>query len=231
MCGRFTLRTNSAAWCQQFLPNLDPADWSPAAAPRYNIAPTQMIPCILRETTGDPRKVVTMRWGLVPPWAKDLAIGNRMINARGETVDEKPSFRKSLMARRCLIPADGYFEWQKTSDGKQPYLIEMAAGGVFAMAGLWEENRKATGDGTTLLSCTVITTDANRTTGQVHDRMPVILDPDQYDRWLDPGFRDTGALKGMLDSAAEDLLELTPVSRHVNNPKNDDAQCVSPLTL
>jgi putative SOS response-associated peptidase YedK len=169
-----------------------------------------------------------MRWGLVPPWAEDLAIGSRMINARGETVDQKPSFRKAFASRRCLIPADGYFEWQKTSDGKQPYLIELAAAGVFAMAGLWEENRKAIGDGTTLLSCTVITTEANRTTGQVHDRMPVILDPDQYDRWLDPGFRDTETLKGMLDSAPENLLSLTPVSRHVNNPKNDDTQCVSP---
>jgi putative SOS response-associated peptidase YedK len=98
------------------------------------------------------------------------------------------------------------------------------------MAGLWEQNHQASGDGTTLLSCTVITTAANRTTGQVHDRMPVILDPDQYDRWLDPGFRDQQTLKGMLDSAPESLLELTPVSRHVNNPKNDDAQCVAPLS-
>lgn len=153
-----------------------------------------------------------------------------MINARGETVDQKPSFRKAFVARRCLIPADGYFEWQKTSDGKQPYLIELVAGGVFAMAGLWEQNRKVTADGSALLSCTVITTAANQKTGQVHDRMPVILEPDQYDRWLDPGFHNTETLKGMLDSAAEDLLELTAVSRHVNSPKNDDEQCVSPLT-
>jgi putative SOS response-associated peptidase YedK len=171
-----------------------------------------------------------MRWGLVPPWADDLAIGNRMINARGETVDQKPSFRKAFASRRCLIPADGYFEWQKTADGKQPYLIELADGGVFAMAGLWEENRKVAGDAAPLLTCTVITTEANQMTGKVHDRMPVILEPEQYDRWLDPGFRDAEALKEMLDPAAEDLLRMTPVSRHVNNPRNDDAECAQPLT-
>lgn len=169
------------------------------------------------------------RWGLVPSWAKDLAIGNRMINARGETVDTKPSFHKAFATRRCLIPVDGYFEWMKTDDGKQPYLIEPVAGGVLAMAGLWEENRKVSDDGSTIRTCTIITTSANRKTSTLHDRMPVLLDREDHDRWLDPGFRDVQELKGLLVPAAEELLDMTPVSHRVNSPKYDDEACVQPL--
>lgn len=172
-----------------------------------------------------------MRWGLVPSWADDLSIGNRMINARGETVDSKPSFRRAFASRRCIIPADGYFEWQKVSDGKQPYLIERPDGGVFAMAGLWEENRKVRDDGTPIRTCTVITTAANDVTGEVHDRMPVVLDPNDFDRWLDPAFRQTDELKSLIKSAPNDLLRLKPVSRRVNSPKHDDSECVAPLSV
>ena len=199
--------------------------------PRYNIAPTQSIAAVLRRSNGDACELERLRWGLLPAWADDLSIGNRMINARAETVDQKPSFRKAFASRRCLIPADGYFEWKKTGDGKQPYLIGLTDGGVFAMAGLWEENRKLGKDASPLLSCTVITTDANQATCAVHNRMPVILDPAQYDQWLDPGFRDTETLKSFLDPAPEDWLKLTPVSRRVNSPKHDDPECLEPVSL
>lgn len=171
---------------------------------------------------------MNVRWGLVPSWADDLAIGNRMINARGETVDSKPSFRKAFASRRCLIPADGYFEWQKTSDGKQPFLIEAADGGMLAMAGLWEENKRVAEQGKSIRTCTIITTSANATTRHLHDRMPVFLDRDDHDQWLDPGFRETDLLKQLLRPAPEDWLTTTPVSRHVNNPRNEDPQCVEP---
>jgi len=229
VCGRFTLRSPAADWCQLFLPNLSPEQLPFKDPPRYNIAPTQGIVCVFREETGQERQAMKARWGLVPPWADDLAIGNRMINARGETVDSKASFKKPFASRRCLIPADGYYEWVKTDDGKQPHLIEPVGGGLFAMAGLWETNRRATDDGTPIRSCTIITTDANQTTSHVHDRMPVILGPSDYEQWLDPGFRDTDELKKLLTPAPEDLLETRPVSRHVNNARNEDAQCVEPV--
>ncbi len=199
--------------------------------PRYNIAPSQPIVCVLRLATGRLRQIARLRWGLVPSWADDLAIGHRMINARGETIDRKPSFRNAFASRRCLIPADGYFEWKQAADGKQPYLIERSDGGVFAMAGLWEANSKIAADGSVIRTCTVITTDANRATREVHDRMPVILDPDDHDLWLDPAVHDQEPLKSLLRPAPDELLRLTPVSRHVNSPRNDDAQCVEPVTL
>lgn len=230
VCGRFTLRTNSAAWCQQFLSPLDPENLAEIVdSPRYNIAPTQSITCVLRTATTEPPQAVKLRWGLVPSWADDLSIGNRMINARGETVDRKPSFRKSFASRRCLILSDGYFEWKKVSDGKQPYLIERPDGGIFAMAGIWDENQKVAADGAVLRTCTVITTAANQVTSDVHDRMPVILDPSAYDRWLDPAFRETEQLQSLLQSAPNEWLQLTPVSRRVNSPKHDDPQCIEPV--
>ena len=212
-----------------FLPNMRPDAYPFDDPPRYNIAPTQPIACVMREETGADRTTAKARWGLVPAWAKDLAIGNRMINARGETVDSKPSFRSAFSARRCLIPADGYFEWKKTADGKQPYLIQRADGGLLAMAGLWEENRKIAEDGTAIRSCTIITTSSNPTTSAVHDRMPVLLSEADFDRWLDPGFRDTARLKALLVPADDDLLQMTPVSRRVNSPKHDDAGCIEPV--
>ena len=229
MCGRFTLRTPASQWAQLFLPQLAP-ELSPAdQPPRFNIAPTQSIDCVLQEQAGQLRSVVQMRWGLVPSWADDRAIGNRMINARGETVESKPSFRKAFARRRCLIPADGYYEWKKVDDGKQPYLIERSDGGMLAMAGLWEENRKVADDGQPLRTCTVITTSANPTTSSLHDRMPVFLETSDHDRWLDPGFHEVDALKALLSPAPSDRLKLTAVSRHVNSPRNDDPACVVPV--
>ena len=194
---------------------------------RYNIAPTQMISCVTESDVG--RRTTQFRWGLVPSWAKDLAIGNRMINARGETVDSKPSFRSAFSKRRCLIPADGYYEWKKVSDGKQPYLIHQHDDEPLAMAGLWEENTKASADCTSIRSCTIITTEANKTTSDIHDRMPVFLDESNFDQWLDPNYRDADQLKSLLIPAAEDLLRYDLVSRRVNSVKHDDASCVEPV--
>ncbi|WP_161604217.1 SOS response-associated peptidase [Roseiconus nitratireducens] len=234
MCGRFTLRTPAAAWAQEFLPLWSEEEIAAAAteyaiAARYNIAPTQSISVIHTEagaSAGSRRQWSLFRWGLVPPWADDLAIGNRMINARSETVHEKNSFRKAFVQRRCLIPADGYFEWMKTPDGKQPYLIERASGGMLAMAGLWEQNKRVSSSGHAIRTCTILTTAANETTATIHDRMPVLLEGDQRDAWLDPQQDDPTALRRLLQPASNDLLKYAPVSRLVNRPGNDSPECV-----
>lgn len=214
-----------------FLPQLDPEHLPEELReepPRYNVAPTQLIFGIHREAMNEDRKAEKFRWGLIPPWAKDLAIGNKMINARSETLDSKPSFREAFALRRCLIPADGYYEWKKVSDGKQPYLIE-AKRGLLAMAGLWEENSKLAIDGKPIRSTTIITTEANETTSGIHHRMPVFLDESDFETWLDPNFRDLDALKNLLVPASNDYLKLTAVSRHVNRAINDDPGCVEPV--
>ncbi len=228
MCGRFTLRTPANDWCQLFLPDLD-LQSLPNGPPRYNIAPTQMIDCVLRWETGQVRVATKLRWGLIPSWADDLKIGNRMINARCETVHSKPSFRKAFARQRCLVVADGYYEWKKTTDGKQPYLIEPSDRGPMLFAGLWEHNDRAAESRSIVRSCTIITTDANQTTKPIHDRMPVILDRQSIDRWIDPGFRDVDVLRSFLVPTANDRLKVTAVSTHVNSPRNDDIHCTDPV--
>lgn len=230
LCGRFTLRSPAADWCQLLLPDLLPQELPFEDPPRFNIAPTQQIACVVRSATGEPRNAIKARWGLIPPWAEEASIGNRMINARGETVDTKASFKKPLATQRCLIPADGYYEWLKTADGKQPYLMAAEGSQPFAMAGLWERNRRTSEDGTPVVSCTIITTCSNQTTSHLHDRMPVILAPRDHDRWLDPGFRDVDALKSLLVPAPEELLQIKPVSRYVNNARHDSPKCVEPVS-
>lgn len=240
MCGRLTLRTPPKDWIESLLPGLggdaDPSAGIPAESPRYNIAPTQTIWALAHFTGKDSAVAHRFRWGLVPRWAKDLAIGNRMINARSETVDSKPSFRDAWKRRRCLIPADGYYEWRATADGKQPYLIESAGDDrVLAMAGLWECNDhvkdpKSDRAGP-LWTCTIMTTRANSTTVKIHDRMPVLIDQADFGCWLDPEFSDAGYLKTLLGPAREDRLKLTAVSKHVNNARNDDVQCIEPVSL
>lgn len=228
MCGRFTLRTAPAAWCQMFLIDLEASsdvtdDWQP----RYNIAPTTSVLAVVQDQAGGDRRLTRFRWGLLPPWAKDLAMGARMINARSETVDEKPSFRKAFSRRRCLIPADGYLEWKKVSDGKQPYLAHRPDDGVFALAGLHEVNEMATGQA--VQTCTILTTQPNDVTGRIHDRMPVVLHEQDHDRWLDPAFRDIDKLKQLLVAPESDFFTLTAVSRRVNNARNDDRECLTPV--
>jgi putative SOS response-associated peptidase YedK len=194
--------------------------------PRYNIAPTQSIACIHPTVDSERRDCSRMRWGLLPPWAKELAVGNRMINARSETVQEKRSFKNAFQTRRCLIPADGYYEWMKTSEGKQPYLIQRPDQGLLAMAGLWESNPHL-GNGQPIHSVTILTTAANQTTKHIHDRMPVFLNASDWERWLSGD--DEASLRGLLRPAANDLLEATPVSKTVNSPRNDSPDCVQPL--
>ncbi len=233
MCGRFTLRTSLADLRQLFLPQDDPEIFSAALQstldkPRYNIAPTQSVP-VLRQLDTSAPEFAAMRWGFVPSWADDVAIGARMINARSETIDEKRSFKKAFQNQRCLIPADGYFEWQKSAAAKQPYFLHQPNDAPFAMAGLWELNTKAADDSSPIVSFTVITTAANSVTGKVHDRMPVILDSKDFEAWLDPSFHDTSSLKKHLTAAADDFFEVTAVSRHVNHVRNDDPGCIEPV--
>ncbi len=218
MCGRYTLKTPAGDLAERFGVVGD----VPSLEPRYNVAPTQEVAAVLADSGG--RRLEMLRWGLIPSWAKDPEMGNRMINARAETAPEKPSFRKAFRERRCLIPADGFYEWQKTNNGKQPFYIRMRDGSPFAFAGLWESWQDA--DGPTVRSCAIITTRANELVGEVHDRMPVILDPEDHDLWLDPDFDETDPLASLLKPYPADAMEAYPVSRFVNSPRNDDERCI-----
>ncbi len=233
VCGRFTLRTPAAAWTQQFLPLWTEQEraarieqWN--VTPRYNIAPTQSISCI-HAGEGRRRDWSLFRWGLIPPWADELSIGNRMINARSETAAEKRSFKQSFAEQRCLIPADGYYEWKKTPDGKQPHWITRQDGGMLAMAGLWQTNKKLGTESEPLRSCTILTTAANATTRDIHDRMPVFLDPQAQQLWLDPQIEDPDQLQSVLRPAPEDWLVPRRVSTRVNSPRTDSPECIDPV--
>lgn len=213
MCGRFTLRANLYLLEAGFgsAPDFG-APWNP----RYNIAPTQQIYAIRLG------QISQMKWGLIPPWAKEAKVGNMMINARGETIDEKRSFKKPFEKQRCLIPADGFFEWQKVGKAKQPLLFELHDKGIFAFAGLWESNKEF-GE-----SCTIITTSANGTLSPYHDRMPVILDRADWQAWLGDS-SSKAQLQSLVKPAPDDLLSVTPVSTAVNSPKHDGPECVVPI--
>jgi putative SOS response-associated peptidase YedK len=220
MCGRYTLRTPVETLAEEF----GISDPLPEIPTRYNIAPTQEVAAVLEEN--EERKLEMLRWGLIPSWAGDPAVGNRMINARSETATERPSFRTAFRKRRCLILADGFYEWQKTNGGKQPYYIRMEDGSPFAFAGLWESWDKY---GEEIRSCTILTTDANEMVGEVHHRMPVILPPETYDLWLDPDMREAEPLLDLLRPYPDDVMEAYSVSRFVNSPSNDDERCVEPV--
>ncbi len=189
----------------------------------YNIAPSQRVPVILAGAQG--REIHALRWGLIPSWAKDPDMGNRLINARAETVHEKPSFRSSFRKRRCLVPADGFYEWQVRDEGKFPQYIRMRTGGLFAFAGLWSEWDSGQ---ETLRTFTIITTTANRELESIHHRMPVILLPEQYDGWMDPE-TSSAPLKNTLRPSGEGLLDHYEISKAVNSPKNNGAECIQPL--
>ncbi len=213
MCGRFSLSAPS-----EEIGALFGLEALAARAPRYNIAPTQTVAAVRQE--GGARRLVELRWGLVPGWAKDDAIGARLINARAETLSEKPSFRGAFKARRCLIPADGFYEWQKTGKGraKQPFHLRRPDGKPFAFAGLWE---RWTRGAEPLESCAIITTEANGLLRPIHDRMPVILGPESFDTWLGEPAPDPAALAALLRPCPDDLLTAVPVSTAVNNPRFD----------
>jgi putative SOS response-associated peptidase YedK len=216
MCGRFTLQAPADLLADLFgLPALF------ELKARFNIAPTQDVAAVRVDPIEAERELTMMRWGLVPFFARDPSIGNRMINARGETVAEKPSFRAAYRSRRCLIPADGFYEWQKVDGAKQPHHVTMEDGAVFAMAGLYENWRDP--EGATLTSCTIITTAARDDLAWLHDRMPVILDPEDWEIWLDPDLKDRSLLDPLLVPWGGKPLRTRPVSRRVNSPRADDS--------
>jgi putative SOS response-associated peptidase YedK len=220
MCGRFTLRTPAAALAERFF-----CDVPPDLAPRYNVAPTQAVAAIRCRTGASGREFAWLRWGLVPAWARDPTGGKPMINARAETVHEKPAFRSAFRRRRCLILADGYYEWQKMGKAKQPFYIHLADGRPFSLAGLWER-WGAAGAPDAIESCTIITTEANVLTQPIHDRMPVILRDADLGHWLDPQC-DAELLRSLLVPYAADDLVAEPVSAYVNSPQHDDSQCIA----
>ncbi len=230
MCGRFTLRAPVIDLGQLFFENMERGNEFAVGPARFNIAPTQNVLCVHHDSHRDHLKAANYRWGLIPSWAKDVAIGARMINARSETLDSKPSFMHALASRRCVIPMDGYYEWTNAGGGqsKQPYLIEPVDRQVKFMAGLWEENQQLGGE-EALRSCTIITTPANSTTAHVHQRMPAFLSESDCPRWLNPQCKDVSKLKMLLRPAGQYLLKLMAVSRHVNSPLNEGEKCVSPF--
>jgi putative SOS response-associated peptidase YedK len=209
MCGRFAFYSPAEATAALF-----GASGSLDMEPRYNVAPTQDVAAV-RDSDDDGRELVKLRWGLVPFWAKDPGIGNRMINARAETVAEKPAFRAAYRRRRCLVLADGFYEWHREGDVKIPYFISQASGEPFAFAGLWE-NWKSREDDETIQSATLITTEADEYMARLHNRMPVILSPDTADRWLGGGDDALGFAIGHMPK-----LRAWPVDRSVNNPRHE----------
>ena len=223
MCGRYSLTSPVEAMARLFGVAMG------EHAPRYNIAPSQgiLVARAAPDGAGGAREAAVLRWGLVPSWAKDADIGNRMINARAETVAEKPSFRAAFRRRRCLVPATGFYEWRVASGPKQPYNIGMADGGPFAMAGLWEH---WTGpDGAAVETCAILTTEANELLRPIHARMPVILAPGDFDLWLDPELTMPELLAPLLRPFDPAVMVAHPVSRHVNNVRNDDPACLEPV--
>jgi putative SOS response-associated peptidase YedK len=219
MCGRFAFYSPHEAVVRLFgLP-----EDTPGLEPRYNVAPTTWIPAV-REDVAATRRLAMLYWGLVPAWAKNRAVGTRMINARAETLREKPAFRQAFRKRRALVVADGYYEWMKLgARGKQPYFIRPASGSPFALAALWERWRDpATGE--PLESCTLVTAAAPEAVAHIHDRVPLILRPEDFAEWLDPRNEDVDRLDGLLDPSRIGDLEARPVSRAVSNARNEGPQ-------
>lgn len=216
MCGRFTLTVSP----DQLQAAFDLSEPPPAEfGPRYNIAPTQPVAVITNQT---PRKLEFFKWGLIPAWAKDPKIGNALINARGETVAEKPAFRAAFKRRRCLILADGFYEWKKEGKTKTPMYIQLKDGAPFALAGLWEVWHAA--DGSNVPTCTIITTTPNKLMESIHDRMPVILPPKAYATWLTPGELPAAEAQALLQPFATSKMKARAVSTLVNNPRVDEAR-------
>jgi putative SOS response-associated peptidase YedK len=200
-------------------------DWAKRQPPRYNIAPSQIVAAVRANPAGDGRQLVPLAWGFVPPWSNDAAIGNKMINARAETLASKPAFRDAFRHQRCLVVADGFYEWQKRDGGKQPYFIHLRDNEPFAFAGLWARNQRFD---TPIETCTIVTTNANELLRPLHDRMPVILDRDACDAWLNSENEDTAALELLLHPYADDGMAKEPVSTVVNSPRYDGPDCLEP---
>jgi putative SOS response-associated peptidase YedK len=221
MCGRFTLRTPTNEIVKAF--GLTDA---PDLQPRYNIAPTQQVVAIRLDPETGTRQLSMYRWGLVPSWTDDPKVGYSMINARAETVSKKPAYRSAFKKGRCLIVADGFYEWKKDGSSKQPFFIRLKDDEPFAFAGLCEHWHR--GD-LIIDSATIITTEPNELMESIHDRMPVILSPDDYDLWLEPDFHGQGKLLEMLKPYPAEEMEAFPVSTLVNSPRNESAECIAPV--
>ena len=205
------------------LASLFDMDEPPNCRPRFNIAPTQAVP-VVRAGADGRREWAHCRWGLIPSWAKDLKIGARMINARSETAADKPSFKKALASRRCLVPSDGFYEWAKTPDGKQPFHIRFSDRRAFAFAGLWERWHQKPGE--IVESFTILTTSPNSVTAPIHDRMPVILGPEYWEEWLGASPLSPARRERLFAPYAPDEMEAVAVSKRVNSPANDDVGCL-----
>ncbi len=222
MCGRYTLTADAESIQLAF--NLDSVEgW---LEPRFNIAPSQQAPVI---SNRDPKQLSFMKWGLVPSWAKDPKIGNRMINARSETAAEKPSFRTAFKRRRCLIPADGYYEWAKRGKRKTPMYISHAERELFAFAGLWESWKQP--DGSWLNTCAILTTEANESIRPIHHRMTVIVEPEDYELWLAPRELMPDEWLPLMAGPTPEQLSFHEVSTLVNSPANDNPMLITPVDL
>ncbi|MDO9028550.1 MAG: SOS response-associated peptidase [Candidatus Roizmanbacteria bacterium] len=218
MCGRFSLKSTMKAIEEEF--SIEQVDF--VIEPRYNIAPTQNVAVIVQDET---RKLTTFRWGLIPSWAKDPIIGNRMINARAETISEKPGFKTALKKRRCLILSDGFYEWKKTVEDKIPTYIFLNNHKPFAFAGLWDVWK--TPEGKSIFTCTIITTTPNELIAPIHNRMPVILQKRFIDFWLDTSYQKETELINILKPYPHDEMVAHEVSKLVNSPKNDNPGCIT----
>ena len=225
MCGRYRLSRRKEILTQHFGADFAGMD----REPRYNIAPTQSVPVVRRDREDATLRACVMRWGLIPSWAGDPTIGARTINARSETAASRPSFREPLHRRRCLVPADGFYEWLRAGKAKQPFCFEVGDGTIFAFAGLWDSWRGR--DGQSVESCTILTTTPNELLADVHDRMPVILASEQCDRWLDPSMQDAATAVALLKPFDSNLMRRYPVSTRVNLVTNDDPDCSVPVDL
>jgi putative SOS response-associated peptidase YedK len=243
MCGRFTLRTPLTVLIEHFDLDARGDRQLPLFEPRYNIAPTQEILVVRNDAADGRRRADMMRWGLLPSWSTGPKAGSGppMINARSDTLAEKPMFRSAVRRRRCLIPVDGFYEWQQSAGGrrgkKQPYFIHRPDDGPFAFAGLWERwtqtknGEPSPGPALSIESCTIVTTEANRALSKLHERMPVVLAPCDYDMWLDSKVEDPAALKHLLVPCGEEELVAEPVGTHVNRVANDDPRCIEVQSL
>jgi putative SOS response-associated peptidase YedK len=219
VCGRFTLSAAPTEIADHFA-----LDGAPEIEARFNVAPGQYIATIYDSAEERQPILSQRRWGLVPSWAKDEKIGNRLINARSETASEKPSFRTALRRRRCLIPADGFYEWAGTKGSKQPYFICIEDRALFAFAGLWERWNQP--DGESLETCTLLTTEATAHLSELHARMPVIVDPVDYGLWMNPEVEDPDLVAPVMDRNLGGTLDFYPVSTHVNDVRHDDLRCL-----
>jgi putative SOS response-associated peptidase YedK len=224
MCGRFTLFSSAEAIAKTFEVDV------PNFIPSYNIAPSQTINAIVRMPNQLERELHGFRWGLIPSWAKDRAIAHKLINARSETVTEKLSFRSAFKHRRCLIPTDGFYEWHHSKDGKatkQPYFFSLNNSNPFALGGLWE--RWESPEREIIETCTILTTEANAILKPIHDRMPLILDLKDWDRWLDPKFDNKTELQELLIPYLAEMMTAHPVSSKVNSPKHNSPECTAAI--